>query len=138
MEKLMKILEIDHIGIATKSIDQSAPFWNADLGLPAPEKETVAEQKVTTLLLLAGGSEIELLEATAPESAIAKFITNRGEGMHHIALRVENIEDALRELRDKGIRLIDEKPRKGARESTVAFIHPQSTHGVLVELVQRD
>jgi methylmalonyl-CoA/ethylmalonyl-CoA epimerase len=138
MEKKMKILGIDHIGIAAKSIDQSAPFWNANLGLSAPEKETVAEQRVTTLLLLAGGSEIELLEATAPESAIAKFIANRGEGMHHIALRVENIEDALKELRDKGIRLIDEKPRKGARGSTVAFIHPQSTHGVLVELVQRD
>jgi methylmalonyl-CoA/ethylmalonyl-CoA epimerase len=138
MEKEMKILGIDHIGVATKSIDQSSPFWNADLGLPSPEKETVAEQKVTTLLLLAGESEIELLEATAPESAIAKFIANRGEGMHHIALRVENIEDALKELQDKGIRLIDEKPRKGARGSTVAFIHPQSTHGVLVELVQRD
>jgi len=134
----MKILGIDHIGIAAKSIDQSAPFWNANLGLPSPRRETVAEQKVTTLLLLAGESEIELLEATAPESAIAKFLANRGEGIHHIALRVENMEEALKELRDKGIRLIDEKPRKGARESTVAFIHPQSTHGVLVELVQRD
>jgi methylmalonyl-CoA/ethylmalonyl-CoA epimerase len=135
---MMNIIGIDHIGIATKSIEQAVPFWNVNLGLPAPEKETVAEQKVTTQLLLAGGSEIELLEATAPESAIAKFIANRGEGMHHIALRVENIEDALMELRDKGVRLIDEKPRKGARGSTVAFIHPQSTHGVLVELVQRD
>lgn len=133
----MKILCIDHIGIAAKSIDQASPFWNRILGLPDNGRETVAEQKVTTLFAPVGESEIEVLEATAPESAVAKFIESRGEGVQHIALRVDNLEQALAELREKGVRLIDEKPRYGAGGTKIAFLHPKSTGGVLLELVER-
>jgi methylmalonyl-CoA/ethylmalonyl-CoA epimerase len=133
----MKILNIDHIGIAAKSINEAAPFWTDVLGITATGRETVAEQKVVTLFLPVGESELEVLESTAPEGAIAKFIGNRGEGIHHIALRVDNIETALDELREKGIRLIDEKPRYGAGGARIAFIHPQATHGILLELVER-
>ncbi len=133
----MKILKIDHIGIAAKAIDQVAPFWNAILGLPIEGRETVQEQKATTALLPVGESELEILESTAPDGAIAKFIESRGEGIQHIALRVDNIEKALEELKAKGVRLIDEKPRRGAGGAKIAFIHPQSTHGVLLELSER-
>ena len=130
----MKILKIDHIGIAAKSIDQVAPFWNAILGLPIEGRETVEEQKSTTAFLPVGESEIEILESTAPDGPIAKFIESRGEGIHHVSLRVDNIERALKELKEKGIRLIDEKPREGAGGGKIAFIHPKSANGVLVEL----
>jgi methylmalonyl-CoA/ethylmalonyl-CoA epimerase len=133
----MKILKIDHIGIASKSIDQVAPFWNAILGLPIEGRETVEEQKATTAFLPVGQSEIEILESTAPDGAIAKFIESRGEGIHHISLRVDNIEQALKELKEKGVRLIDEKPRRGAGGAKIAFIHPKSTNGVLLELSER-
>ncbi len=133
----MKILKIDHIGIAAKSIEQVAPFWNSILGLPNEGKETVEEQKVTTAFLPVGESEVEILESTAPDGAIAKFIEARGEGIQHIALRVENIEEALKELKEKGVRLIDEKPRRGAGGAKIAFIHPKSTNGVLLELSER-
>jgi len=133
----MKILKIDHIGIASKSIDQVAPFWNAILGLPIEGRETVEEQKATTVFLPVGESEIEILESTAPDGAIAKFIESRGEGIQHIALRVDNIEEALKELKEKGVRLIDEKPRRGAGGAKIAFIHPKSTNGVLLELSER-
>ena len=133
----MKILQIDHIGIAAGSIDQAAPLWTALLGLPITGKETVEEQKATTAFLPVGESEIEILESTAPDGAIAKFIEGRGEGIHHIALRVENLEAALQELKEKGVRLIDEKPRRGAGGARIAFIHPKATHGVLLELSER-
>ena len=133
----MKILKIDHIGIAAKSIEQVAPFWNSILGLPIEGKETVEEQKVTTAFLPVVESEFEILESTAPDGAIAKFIEARGEGIQHIALRVENIEEALKELKAKGVRLIDEKPRRGAGGAKIAFIHPKSTNGVLLELSER-
>jgi methylmalonyl-CoA/ethylmalonyl-CoA epimerase len=133
----MKILNIDHIGVAAKSIDQAAPFWSDVLGLPVETKETVEEQKTTTLFLPVGESTIEVLESTAPDGAVARFIDSRGEGVQHIALRVDNIDAALDELKGKGIRLIDEKPRKGAGGCRVAFIHPKSTHGILLELVER-
>jgi methylmalonyl-CoA/ethylmalonyl-CoA epimerase len=133
----MKILKIDHIGIAAKSIDQAAPFWNTILGLPMAGKETVEEQKATTVFLPVGESEIEILESTAPDGALAKFIESRGEGIQHIALRVDNIEEALKELKEKGVRLIDEKPRRGAGGAKIAFIHPKSTNGVLLELSER-
>jgi methylmalonyl-CoA/ethylmalonyl-CoA epimerase len=133
----MKILKIDHIGIAAKAIDQVAPFWNAILGLPIAGRETVQEQKATTAFLPVGESEIEILESTAPDGAIAKFIESRGEGIQHIALRVDNIEEALKELKEKGVRLIDEKPRRGAGGAKIAFIHPKSTNGVLLELSER-
>ncbi len=133
----MKILKIDHIGIAAKSIDQVAPFWNAILGLPIAGKETVAEQKATTAFVPVGESELEILESTAPDGAIAKCIESRGEGIQHIALRVDNLEQALKELKEKGVRLIDEKPRRGAGGAKIAFIHPKSTNGVLLELSER-
>ena len=133
----MKILKIDHIGIAAKSIEQVAPVWNSILGLPIEGKETVEEQKVTTAFLPVGESEFEILESTAPDGAIAKFIEALGEGIQHIALRVENIEEALKELKEKGVRLIDEKPRRGAGGAKIAFIHPKSTNGVLLELSER-
>jgi methylmalonyl-CoA/ethylmalonyl-CoA epimerase len=133
----MKILKIDHIGIAAKSIDQVAPFWNAILGLPMAGRETVEEQKATTAFLPVGESELEILESTSPDGVLAKFIETRGEGVQHIALRVDNIEEALRELKAKGVRLIDEKPRRGAGGAKIAFIHPKSTNGVLLELSER-
>jgi methylmalonyl-CoA/ethylmalonyl-CoA epimerase len=133
----VKILKIDHIGIAAKAIDQVAPFWNTILGLPMAGKETVEEQKATTAFLPVGESEIEILESTSPDGALAKFIESRGEGIQHIALRVDNIEEALKELKEKGVRLIDEKPRRGAGGAKIAFIHPKSTNGVLLELSER-
>jgi methylmalonyl-CoA/ethylmalonyl-CoA epimerase len=133
----MRILKIDHIGIAAKAIDQVAPFWNTILGLPMAGKETVEEQKATTAFLPVGESEIEILESTSPDGALAKFIESRGEGVQHIALRVDDIEAALRELKEKGVRLIDEKPRRGAGGAKIAFIHPKSTNGVLLELSER-
>jgi len=133
----VKILKIDHIGIAAKAIDQVAPFWNTILGLPLTGKETVEEQKATTAFLPVGESEIEILESTSPDGALAKFIESRGEGVQHIALRVDNIEAALKELKEKGVRLIDEKPRRGAGGARIAFIHPKSTNGVLLELSER-
>jgi len=133
----VKILKIDHIGIAAKAIDQVSPFWNTILGLPLTGKETVEEQKATTAFLPVGESEIEILESTSPDGALAKFIESRGEGVQHIALRVDNIEAALKELKEKGVRLIDEKPRRGAGGAKIAFIHPKSTNGVLLELSER-
>jgi methylmalonyl-CoA/ethylmalonyl-CoA epimerase len=133
----MKILKIDHIGIAAKSIDQVAPFWTTILGLLMTGKETVEEQKATTAFLPVGESELEILESTSPDGALAKFIESRGEGVQHIALRVDNIEEALKELKEKGVKLIDEKPRRGAGGAKIAFIHPKSTNGVLLELSER-
>lgn len=133
----MKILKIDHIGIAARSIDGAAPFWSAVLGLGIAGKETVEEQKVTTGFLPVGESEIEILESTSPDGALAKYIERRGEGIQHIALRVENLEEALRELKAKGVQLIDAEPRRGAGGAKIAFIHPKSTNGVLLELSER-
>jgi methylmalonyl-CoA/ethylmalonyl-CoA epimerase len=133
----MKILGIDHIGVAVRSIDDAAPFWNDALGLAARGKETVQEQNVTTLFLPVGESQIEVVESTTPDGAVAKFIDARGEGIQHIALRVDNLDEALNQLREKGVRLIDETPQKGAGGARIAFIHPKSTHGILLELVER-
>ena len=134
----MKLLKIDHLGIAVNSIDEGKNFWTDVLGLSFEGTETVEAQKVTTAFLPVGESEVELLESTAPDGPIAKFIEKKGEGIQHIAFRVDNIEQALEELKAKGIRLIDEKPRLGAGGAKIAFLHPKDTHGVLVELCQRD
>lgn len=134
----MKILKIDHLGIAVKSIEAGKNFWTTALGLKFEGVETVAEQKVTTAFFPVGESEVELLESTAPDGPIANHLEKKGEGIQHIAFRVENIEAALNELKEKGIRLIDEKPRIGAGGAKIAFLHPKSTNGVLVELCQRD
>ena len=134
----MKILKIDHLGIAVKSIEEGKNFWTDVLGLEFEGIETVEEQKVTTAFFPVGQSEVELLESTAPEGPIAKYLEKKGEGIQHVAFRVQNLETALEELKAKGIRLIDEKPRKGAGGAKIAFLHPKATNGVLVELCERD
>lgn len=134
----MKILKIDHLGIAVNSIDDGKTFWSDILGLNFEGAETVAEQKVTTAFFPVGESEVELLASTAPDGPIAKFIEKRGQGIQHVALRVENIEEALAELKSKGVALIDQQPRIGAGGARIAFLHPKATGGVLVELCQRD
>ena len=138
---MFKVLGIDHVGVAVTDLKEVGTFWHEALGLPANGEETVAEQKVTTgFFPTPNGSEIELLAATEPDSPIAKFIEkNKGRGgIQHIALRVDNIEAALADLKEKGVRLIDEKPRKGAGGAKIAFVHPKASHGVLLELCQRD
>jgi len=134
----MKVLKIDHLGIAVKSIETGKGFWADTFGLDFEGAETVAEQKVTTAFFPVGDSEVELLESTAPDGPVAKYIEKKGEGIQHVAFRVENIEEALAELKEKGVRLIDETPRIGAGGAKIAFLHPKSTNGVLVELCQRD
>lgn len=134
----MKILKIDHLGIAVNSIDQGRGFWSDILGLHYEGSETVAEQKVTTAFFPVGESEVELLESVTPDGPVAKFIEKKGEGIQHIAFRVENIDEALAELKQKGVKLIDEQPRIGAGGAKIAFLHPKATGGVLVELCQRD
>uniref|UniRef100_A0A7C3ZM64 Methylmalonyl-CoA epimerase n=1 Tax=Archaeoglobus fulgidus TaxID=2234 RepID=A0A7C3ZM64_ARCFL len=129
------VMKIDHIGIAVKSLDEAMKTYEA-LGFEVEEIEEVAEQRVKVAMLPVGESRIELLEATSEDSAIAKFISSRGEGIHHIAINVENIEEALKRAKDAGLKLIDEKPRIGAGGKKVAFIHPKSTHGVLLEFVE--
>ncbi len=133
----MKILKIDHIGVAVNSVDNGKDFWSDILGLSFEGDETVAEQKVKTAFFPVGESEVELLESTAPDGPIGKFIEKKGEGIQHIAFRVENIEAALAELKAKGVRLIDETPRRGAGGAKIAFLHPKATSGVLVELCER-
>jgi methylmalonyl-CoA/ethylmalonyl-CoA epimerase len=134
----MKVLKIDHIGVAVQSIEETRKLYQDVLGLEYAGSETVAEQKVTTAFFPVGDTEVELLESTAPDGPIAGYLEKRGEGVQHIAFRVDNIEEALAELKAKGVRLIDEKPRVGAGGAKIAFLHPKSTHGVLVELCQRD
>ena len=133
----MKPTVIDHIGIAVKSIDESLKFWEDTLGIKCHGVEEVAEQKVKTAFLPVEGTEIELLEGTSEESPVAKFIAAKGEGIHHLAIRVDNLEEALAELKAKGVRLIDEKPRCGAGGAKIAFLHPKATGGMLLELSER-
>ncbi len=133
----MKVLKIDHLGIAVNNIEEGRKFWGDILGLPFEGEETVEEQKVTTAFFPVGESEVELLESTSPEGAVARYIEKKGEGIQHVAFRVENIEAALAELKEKGVKLIDEKPRIGAGGAKIAFLHPKATKGVLVELCER-
>ena len=133
----MKIVKIDHLGIAVKNIEEGKKFWTDILGLAFEGSETVEAQKVTTAFFPVGESEVELLESTAPDGPVAKYIEKKGEGIQHVAFRVEDIETALKELKEKGVRLIDETPRKGAVGARIAFLHPKSTNGVLVELCER-
>jgi methylmalonyl-CoA/ethylmalonyl-CoA epimerase len=133
----MKIKHIDHIGIAVRSIDQASNFYRDILGLKIEGVENVADQKVNVAFLPITDSEVELLESTEPNGPVAKHIDARGEGIQHIAFRVENIEEALAELKQKGVRLIDQNPRKGAGGAKIAFIHPKETNGVLVEICER-
>lgn len=133
----MKILKIDHLGIAVNSIEDGQRFWQDVLGLHFEGTETVAEQKVTTAFFPVGESEVELLMSTAPDGPVAKYIEKKGQGIQHVAFRVENIEAALEELKAKGVQLIDQTPRKGAGGAKIAFLHPKATNGVLVELCER-
>ncbi len=131
-------MKISHLGIATKGIDEALKFWQDALGLENVHAETVEDQKVRVAMLPIGETRIELLEATSDDSPIAKFLEKRGGGIHHIAVEVENIEQSLAKLKANGARLIDEQPRAGAEGCLVAFVHPSSTGGVLLELIQEN
>ena len=135
---MAKVLKVDHIGVAVKNIDNAAKFWEGVLGLKIVAREEVAAQKVITAFIPCGDSEIELLESTAEDGPIAKFIEAKGEGIQHVALRVDNIVEALAELKQQGVRLIDENPRGGAGGASIPLLHPKATGGVLLELCQRD
>ncbi|MDR3254215.1 MAG: methylmalonyl-CoA epimerase [Synergistaceae bacterium] len=132
----MNTIVIDHVGIAVNSIDESLEFWEAALGVSRADVETVEAPKVRTASFQIKDSEVELLEATTPDSPVAKFIEKRGEGIHHIAIRVDDLEKALSEMENRGMKLIDEPPRKGARGALIAFIHPKAAGGVMLELSQ--
>ena len=132
----MKVTHIEHLGIAVNSIEEALPYYENVLGLKCYAVEEVADQKVKTAFLKVGQTKIELLEATDPESAIAKFIEKRGEGIQHVAFAVENLEESLEFVAEKGVRLIDQKPRRGAEGLNIAFLHPKSTLGVLTELCE--
>ena len=134
----MNIKNIDHIGIAVKSIEQAGKFYTDVLGLDIEDIETVAEQKVNVAFIPITDSEVELLESVAPDGPVAKYIEKRGEGIQHIAFRVDDINQCLSELKEKGVRLIDQTPRHGAGGAKIAFIHPKETNGVLVEICERD
>lgn len=129
-------MKINHLGIATNGIDEALKFWKDALGLENIHTETVEDQKVRVAMLPVGESRVELLEPTADDSPIAKFLEKRGGGLHHVAVEVDDIEAALERLKRAGARLIDEKPRVGAEGCLVAFVHPHSSGGVLIELVQ--
>jgi len=132
----MDISHIEHIGIAVKNIAEHLPYYENVLGLKCYNVEEVADQKVKTAFFKAGQTKIELLEPTSEESAIAKFIEKRGEGVHHIAFAVPDVAKALAEAEAKNIQLIDKAPRNGAEGLEIAFLHPKSTGGVLTELCQ--
>jgi methylmalonyl-CoA/ethylmalonyl-CoA epimerase len=129
-------MKINHLGIATKGIDEALKFWQDALGLENVHTEIVEDQKVRVAMLPLGESRIELLEPTSDDSPISKFLEKRAGGVHHIAVEVDDIEAALARLRSAGMRLIDEQPRIGAEGCLVAFVHPSSANGVLLELVQ--
>ncbi len=130
-------MKINHLGIATKGIDEALKFWRDALGLENVHTEMVEDQKVRVAMLSIGDTKIELLEATSEDSPIAKFLEKRGGGIHHIAVEVGNIEESLMKLKKEGVRLIDEKPRVGAEGCLIAFVHPSSSNGVLLELIQK-
>ncbi len=132
----MQTTHIEHIGIAVKNLDESIRFYEDILGLKCYNIEEVADQKVKTAFFMVGQTKIELLESTAEDGPVAKFIEKRGEGIHHIAFAVADIEKSLEHAVDKGIQAIDQKPRKGAEGLDIAFLHPKSTFGVLTELCE--
>lgn len=133
----MDISHIEHIGIAVKSIAAHLPYYEEVLGLKCYNIEEVADQKVKTAFLKVGQTKIELLEPTSEESTIAKFIEKRGEGIHHIAYAVSDVQEALDEVVSKGVQLIDKSPRSGAEGLSIAFLHPKSTGSVLTELCMK-
>lgn len=132
------VKKIDHIGIAVKNLDETLNFYENILGLKSAGTETVEEQKVKVAFLPIGDTEVELLESTEEDGPIARYIAKNGEGVQHIAYKVDDIEKAIKEMKENGIRMIDEKARYGAGGAKIAFCHPKSTYGVLIELCQRD
>jgi len=136
LRRLFRLLKVDHIGIATKSIEDGLAVWRDALGLKVDSTEEVTEQGVKVCMLAVGDTHVELLEPLSPDTAVGKFLAKRGPGMHHIAIEVADIRASLAELKNKGARLIDETPRVGAGGCLVAFVHPSSFNGVLLELVQ--
>ena len=131
------IKKINHIGVAVKDLNEAINFYEKNLGLEIEGKEEIKEQKVKAAFIPLGESRIELLQSTDPNGPIAKFIEKRGEGIHHIALEVERMEESLQKLKKRGVQLIDEKPRIGAHGMKIAFLHPRSTKGVLLELCEK-
>jgi methylmalonyl-CoA/ethylmalonyl-CoA epimerase len=127
---------IDHVGVAVEDIDAALALYRDSLGMPLVHRETVDEQGVEAALLDVGEAHVELLQPLGPDTAVGKFLARRGPGLHHVAYRVPDVERTLRALADAGMRLIDERARRGIRGSRVAFIHPASTDGVLTEIVQ--
>ena len=132
----MNISHIEHLGIAVKSIEAALPYFENVLGLKCYSIEEVADQKVKTAFLKVGQTKLELLEATSEDSPIAKFIEKKGEGIHHLAFAVDGVAKSLAEAEEKGIRLIDKAPRKGAEGLNIAFLHPKSAQGILTELCE--
>jgi len=129
-------MKIDHIGIAVKSLAEAVKVYANAIGLKQGGYDQVDEQGVRVAMFEIGDSRIELLEPTRPDSPIEKFMAKRGEGIHHIAVAVENIEETLARLKAAGVRLVDETPKRGAHNTRIAFVHPSATHGVLLELVE--
>ena len=129
-------MKVDHIGIATRQLEDGLAIWRDILGLQVDATEEIPEQGVRVAMLRVGESHVELLEALSDDSAVGKFLDKRGPGIHHIALEVDDIRAKLDELRSRGVRLVDQTPRVGAGGCLVAFIHPNSTNGILLELVQ--
>jgi methylmalonyl-CoA/ethylmalonyl-CoA epimerase len=132
----MKPKKIEHIGIAVKSLDTAIPFFENVMGLKCYAVEEVVDQKVKTAFFKVGETKIELLESTDPEGPVGKFIEKKGEGVHHVAFAVDNVQEALNEASENGVMLIDKQPRKGAEGLNIAFLHPKSTFGVLTELCE--
>lgn len=131
------IKKIDHLGIAVKDMEAALKFYEGALGLTATKTEVVEEQKVKVAFIPVGDTKVELLESTSPDGPVAKYIEKNGEGVQHIAFKVDNIEEALEQLKAKGVRLIDEKPRIGAGGAKIAFIHPKASFGTLIEICER-
>lgn len=129
-------MKVDHIGIATKSLEDGLAIWRDALGLSVDHTEVISEQGVKVAMLPVGETHVELLEPLSAETTVGRFISKRGPGIHHIAVEVQDIKASLAELKNKGVRLIDETPRVGAGGCLVAFVHPSTTNGVLLELVQ--
>lgn len=132
----MNLSHIEHIGIAVKSLEESIPFWENIFGLKCYAVEEVADQKTRTAFFIIGDTKIELLESTDSEGPVAKFIEKKGEGIHHIAFSVKDIHQALIEAESKGVQLINKMPATGAEDLQIAFLHPKSTQGVLIELCE--
>jgi len=129
--------KVDHIGVAVKDLEKAISFYRDQIGIEFKGTEVVDEQKVKVAFFPVGESKIELLESTVPDGPVGKFIEKKGEGIHHLSFRVTNIEEKLAQLKEKGVELIDEKPRYGAGGARIAFLHPKSTGGILIELCER-